>query len=196
MNPTPKPLPNGAKRAAGKATFSPRRQQVVELVAQGLSNAEIAAQLGLKKATVRWALKAIHRRTGQPLRLVRTAVLAVGLATSGLAGAGALEDDKTGPAVQPAPLGGGLVTRLSGSAGQGTKGPGSATKTPMVQTPPSPLSPRQDQVLKLAAQGKLDKEIAAELGISEETVATHLKRLFRRMAVHSRAALVSKAQRR
>lgn len=62
------------------------------------------------------------------------------------------------------------------------------------KTSVAPLSPRQGQIASLVARGLTDKEIAAELGISEETVATHLKRLFRRLAVHSRAALVSKAQ--
>jgi DNA-binding CsgD family transcriptional regulator len=40
--------------------------------------------------------------------------------------------------------------------------------------------------VELLAQGLTDKEIAARVGISDETVATHLKRLFARFRVHSR----------
>ena len=56
------------------------------------------------------------------------------------------------------------------------------------------LSLRQRQVIELIADGLSDKEIAARLKISEETVATHLKRLYLHLAVHSRSALVSKVQ--
>ncbi len=54
------------------------------------------------------------------------------------------------------------------------------------------LSVRQRQVIELIANGLSDKEIAVRLKISEETVATHLKRLYLHLAVHSRAALVAK----
>ena len=55
---------------------------------------------------------------------------------------------------------------------------------------PRQLSPRQEQVVNLIALGWPDKQIAAELAISEETVAWHLRQLFAHFKVHSRAALV------
>jgi two-component system NarL family response regulator len=45
-------------------------------------------------------------------------------------------------------------------------------------------------VAHLIARGLADKEIAVDLGISEETVGFHLRNAFQRYQVHSRAALV------
>lgn len=51
---------------------------------------------------------------------------------------------------------------------------------------------RQVETTEMIAQGRTDKEIAQALGISDETVAHHLRVMFREHAVHSRAALVAK----
>jgi NarL family two-component system response regulator LiaR len=48
------------------------------------------------------------------------------------------------------------------------------------------LHKRELQVLKLAAAGLGNKEIARELGISENTVATHFVNIFRKLGVESR----------
>jgi len=42
------------------------------------------------------------------------------------------------------------------------------------------VSPRQGDVVELAASGLLDKEIAAELGIGVRSVRTHLEVLMKR----------------
>lgn len=55
----------------------------------------------------------------------------------------------------------------------------------------SRLSPRQAQIVELVARGLGDKQIAAELGISEETVDCHLRAAFQRHGVHTRGALVA-----
>ena len=52
------------------------------------------------------------------------------------------------------------------------------------------LSARQIQMLKLAAEGYTDKEMAAVLGISATTVTTYWKRLKSRFEGHSRTSLV------
>jgi DNA-binding CsgD family transcriptional regulator len=49
------------------------------------------------------------------------------------------------------------------------------------------LSRRQNQVCERLLQGKTDKEIAQELAISEETVAYHLRRVYTKFGVTSRA---------
>ena len=51
------------------------------------------------------------------------------------------------------------------------------------------LSPRQFQVAELVAQGLSDKEIGSALNLSEDTIGWHLKEIFCRCRVHSRAAL-------
>jgi len=58
------------------------------------------------------------------------------------------------------------------------------------------LSDREAQVLKLLAQGYLNKEIATQLHIGPATVSTHIKNLYRKLAVHSRVQVVMAAQER
>lgn len=48
------------------------------------------------------------------------------------------------------------------------------------------LSPRQVQVLQLVARGKMNKNIAHDLGISEGTVKTHLFAIMRKLDANSR----------
>jgi DNA-binding CsgD family transcriptional regulator len=52
------------------------------------------------------------------------------------------------------------------------------------------LTPRELQVVLLVASGHVNKEIADQLKISEWTVSTHLRRVFAKLGVESRAAMV------
>jgi len=54
------------------------------------------------------------------------------------------------------------------------------------------LSTREQEIASMVAQGHPDKSIAAELGISRWTVSTHLRRIYVKLGVHSRAAMVAK----
>jgi DNA-binding CsgD family transcriptional regulator len=56
----------------------------------------------------------------------------------------------------------------------------------------STLSPREQQIARMVAQGYPNKTIAAKLGISSWTVSTHLRRMFAKLDVRSRAALVAR----
>ncbi len=58
------------------------------------------------------------------------------------------------------------------------------------------LSPREIEVLQRMAAGKSNKEIGAELFISEGTVKTHLKSIFSKLDVVSRTEAVATATRR
>ena len=53
---------------------------------------------------------------------------------------------------------------------------------------PRGLTPREAEVLRLVAAGKSNREIAAELVISEHTVARHLQNMFVKLGVSSRPA--------
>jgi DNA-binding NarL/FixJ family response regulator len=57
------------------------------------------------------------------------------------------------------------------------------------------ITPRQRDVLDLLCQGKVNKEIASMLGMSDHTVRTHLKLVFRTMNVHTRTEAVLAARR-
>jgi DNA-binding NarL/FixJ family response regulator len=58
------------------------------------------------------------------------------------------------------------------------------------------LSDRETEVLQLVAKGYVNKEIATRLLISPATVGTHIKNLYRKLAVHSRVQVVRAAQQR
>ncbi len=57
------------------------------------------------------------------------------------------------------------------------------------------LSPRQLQVIRLVALGRLNKQIASELVILEKTVKVHRARAMRKLGVKSVAELVRLADR-
>lgn len=52
------------------------------------------------------------------------------------------------------------------------------------------LTAREVQIATLVALGRLNKQIADHLHISEWTVATHLRRICAKLQVHTRAAMV------
>jgi DNA-binding CsgD family transcriptional regulator len=54
------------------------------------------------------------------------------------------------------------------------------------------LTPRELQIVALVADGKVNKQIADVLRISEWTVSTHLRRIFAKLGVDTRAAMVSR----
>ena len=58
--------------------------------------------------------------------------------------------------------------------------------------PALPLSPREHSILQLLAMGKTNKDIARELSVTPETVKTHMKRMFGKLNVSTRAQAVSK----
>jgi DNA-binding NarL/FixJ family response regulator len=58
------------------------------------------------------------------------------------------------------------------------------------------LTPRELSTLRLMADGRSNKDIANELGISERTVKTHLGHLFDKLGVTSRTEAAKVAARR
>lgn len=56
------------------------------------------------------------------------------------------------------------------------------------------LSARERNIVELIAQGQSNKEIARSLGITPETVKTHVKSVFTKLGVDKRAQAVSRAQ--
>jgi DNA-binding CsgD family transcriptional regulator len=55
------------------------------------------------------------------------------------------------------------------------------------------LSPRERQVVALVATGRTNREVGAELRISEKTVARHLSNVFAKLGLSSRAAATAYA---
>lgn len=54
------------------------------------------------------------------------------------------------------------------------------------------LSPREAEIARMVAEGYPNKTIAAVLDISTWTVSTHLRRIFAKLGVRSRAAMVAR----
>jgi DNA-binding NarL/FixJ family response regulator len=58
--------------------------------------------------------------------------------------------------------------------------------------PPHVLSPRELEIARMIAKGYPNKAIAAVLEISAWTVCTHIRRIFAKLGVGSRAAMVAR----
>jgi predicted ATPase/DNA-binding SARP family transcriptional activator/DNA-binding CsgD family transcriptional regulator/Tfp pilus assembly protein PilF len=54
------------------------------------------------------------------------------------------------------------------------------------------LTPREQEIAALVAQGMTNRRIAAELVLSEHTVATHVRRILKKLDLHSRAELAAR----
>jgi DNA-binding NarL/FixJ family response regulator len=67
---------------------------------------------------------------------------------------------------------------------------GPAPSDPDVEDPLAPLSPREVDILQLLAEGHAYKQIASELGISINTIRTHIKRIYEKLHVHSRTEAI------
>lgn len=81
-----------------------------------------------------------------------------------------------------------LLTRFRGGA------PAAAPGAPAPPAEPSPLSERETELLRLVAKGFSFDAVADVLAISPHTVVTHVKNIYRKLAVHSRGEAVHEAR--
>ncbi len=58
----------------------------------------------------------------------------------------------------------------------------------------SPLTTRETEVLELLAQGKSYSGIAQQLYVDKETIRTHIKNIYWKLEVHSKAEAIEKAK--
>jgi len=70
---------------------------------------------------------------------------------------------------------------------------GSGTAAIPADELPSPLSERETEILRMVAKGLSFDTIGAVLNISPHTVVTHVKKIYRKLAVHSRGEAVYEA---
>lgn len=55
-----------------------------------------------------------------------------------------------------------------------------------------PVTARQQQVLELISEGLTMKEVAAQLGISVTSIATHAARAYKKLGAHSKVSAIRK----
>jgi two-component system nitrate/nitrite response regulator NarL len=61
-----------------------------------------------------------------------------------------------------------------------------ATKAPDAACGKPPLSPREQEILRLVATGSSNKEVARALGVAESTVKIHVQHILRKLGLSSR----------
>ena len=121
-----------------------------------------------------------------------------------------LDVDRGGATIEPAVRGpadtdgdafGPLLERLFDDAHTGENGENSVsvevdgalyTVVRRALIPFPKLSPREHEIARMVAKGYTNKTIAAVLDISTWTVGTHVRRMFTKLDVHSRSALVAR----
>jgi DNA-binding NarL/FixJ family response regulator len=104
-----------------------------------------------------------------------------------------------GPRNGPVPAQHGTLPPAGANAGPGAHAPGSNVPQQRSDVPGEPprrrvdLTERELQVLRGMADGKSNAEIGRELYVSEDTVKTHARRLFRKLGARDRAHAVASA---
>ena len=64
-------------------------------------------------------------------------------------------------------------------------------RMPITLNGPAPLSPRENEIVRMVARGHPNKAIAEVLSISCWTVSAHLRRIFGKLGVTSRAGMIA-----
>ncbi|MDT0343228.1 response regulator transcription factor [Streptomyces litchfieldiae] len=108
----------------------------------------------------------------------------------------AIEAGATGYLLKDAPLDEILAAVRAAAEGHTVLSPAVASRlVSAIRDPAAPadetLSAREREILALVARGTSNREIAAELFISEATVKTHLTHIYRKLGAKDRAAAVA-----
>lgn len=66
--------------------------------------------------------------------------------------------------------------------------------TPSSTPPPLHLTDREEEVVRALALGKVNKQLAGMLGVSESTFKTHLRAIYRKLGVRTRVQAAGRAR--
>ncbi|MBV1781226.1 response regulator transcription factor [Paeniglutamicibacter sp. ABSL32-1] len=107
----------------------------------------------------------------------------------------ALDAGAAGYLLKDAPLPEVLAAVEAAAAGEQVLSADIAARvTPEARANSTDLSPRELELLQLLARGRSNKEIAAELFISQSTVKTHLIHIYDKLGVDNRTAAIDRAR--
>lgn len=110
---------------------------------------------------------------------------------------GAIEAGASGYLLKDAPPAELIAAVRAAAAGESALTPAIETRlVAHVRRPESKLSRRETEVLALVAAGRSNREIGAELFLSEATVKSHLVHIFDKLQVASRTSAVARARTR
>ena len=151
---------------------------LLDLRLDGEDGAEVARRLRATGSKVRILVLSVHD-TSRHLREALAAGADGYLLKS--VSAASLADGIRGAAAGQTVIGQEFVPKLLEDASRGV---------PMGEPE---LTPREQQVLELVAEGLANREIAEKLGISTRTAQKHLENLFKKVGVHDRTELVTRA---
>ncbi len=101
-----------------------------------------------------------------------------------------IDGDLLGDAIRRAARGEPVISpEMMDKLGAAVRGQGEPEPAPATEpepAPASPLSPREEEVLREIARGASNKEIARELSIAETTVKIHVQHILRKLGLSSR----------
>jgi DNA-binding CsgD family transcriptional regulator len=96
----------------------------------------------------------------------------------------------------PVQLSAALAAVAAGLRVMGIREPGSRVARPQARIDGATLSPRERAILSRVAAGTSNKGMARTLGVSPETVKGHMRSIFKKLGVATRAEAVAEALRR
>ena len=83
-----------------------------------------------------------------------------------------------------------LLSAIEAALGRASQARASRIEIEAIYSRIDRLTPREREVLTLVVEGRLNKQMACELGTAEKTIKVHRARVMRKMEAHSLAELV------
>ena len=144
--------------------LTPREEQVLKFIVEGLTNKQIAHEIHVSVKTVEKHRQEIMNK----LRIHHTAGLTCYALANGIC--------------FPKTVSASMARRVPSSRGN--------CSTPIEEAGHDhAITRRETQVLRLIAEGMLNKQIAAELNLSVKTVVNHRQEVMKRLNIHHIAGL-------
>ncbi|KAF0957627.1 LuxR C-terminal-related transcriptional regulator [Rhodococcus sp. T7] len=101
-----------------------------------------------------------------------------------------IDDVHGGPLTLDAPIG--MLPPVAVDPSRERGSTGGSSEVPVAGRPERQLTPREVDVVELLSKGASNAEIAAQLTVSESTVKSHVKHIFRKLGATNRASAIAR----